>query len=101
MHLSLLLFWFKGGLWDFIVLAPNNCISCNCAHIFQPGSKVVAGDVYDDVFLCCPFFPRDVLDEILDLIESVSDGYPVYSSFSVYYPKEMLRHWRYFDTTKI
>ena len=23
-------------------------------------------------FLCCPFFPRGVLDEILNLIESVS-----------------------------
>ena len=33
-------------------------------------------DVYDDVFLCCPFFPRDVVDEILDLIESVSEGFP-------------------------
>ena len=26
------------------------------------------------------FFPRDVLDEILDLIESVSEGFPTYSS---------------------
>ena len=25
------------------------------------------------------FFPRDVLDEILDLIESVSGGFPTYS----------------------
>ena len=25
------------------------------------------------------FFPRDVLDEILDLIESVSEGFPIYS----------------------
>ena len=25
------------------------------------------------------FFPRDVLDEILNLIESVSDGFPSYS----------------------
>ena len=25
------------------------------------------------------FFPRDVLDEILDLIESVSEGFPTYS----------------------
>ena len=30
----------------------------------------VAGGVYDGVF-----FPRDVLDEILDLIESVSEGF--------------------------
>ena len=26
------------------------------------------------------FFPRDVLDEILDLIESVSEDFPSYSS---------------------
>ena len=25
------------------------------------------------------FFPRDVLDEILDLIESVSEGFPTYT----------------------
>ena len=25
------------------------------------------------------FFPRDVLDEICDLIESVSEGFPTYS----------------------
>ena len=29
----------------------------------------VAGDVYDGVFLCCLFFPRDVFDVTLDLIE--------------------------------
>ena len=40
---------------------------------------VVAGGVYDGVFLCCLFFPRDVLDEILDLIESVSEGFLTYS----------------------
>ena len=34
----------------------------------------VADGVYDGVFLCCPFSPRDVLDEILDLIKSVSEG---------------------------
>ena len=38
-----------------------------------------AGDVYDGVFLCCSFSPRDVLDEILDLTESVSEGFPTYS----------------------
>ena len=27
------------------------------------------------------FFPLDVLDEIWDLIESVSDGFPTYSCF--------------------
>ena len=29
-------------------------------------------------FLCCPFFPRNVLDEIWDSIESVSEGFPTY-----------------------
>ena len=28
---------------------------------------------------CAVFFPRDVLDEIWDLIESVSEGFPTYS----------------------
>ena len=39
----------------------------------------VACDVYDDVFVLS-FFPRDVLDEILNLIESVSEGVPIYPS---------------------
>ena len=39
----------------------------------------VAGNVFDGVFLCCPFFPLDVLDEVWDLIESVSKGFPTYS----------------------
>ena len=39
----------------------------------------VACDIYDGVFLCCPF-SRDVLDEILNLIESVPEGFSTYSS---------------------
>ena len=35
---------------------------------------VVAGDDFGGVV----FFPRDVLDEILDFIESVSEGFPTY-----------------------
>ena len=31
------------------------------------------------VSLCAGFFPRDVLDEIWDLIESASEGFPTYS----------------------
>ena len=30
------------------------------------------------------FFPRDVLDEILNLIESVSEDFPSYSSIGAY-----------------
>ena len=41
----------------------------------------VACDVYNGVFLCCPFFPRAVLDEILNLIESVSESFPAYSLY--------------------
>ena len=40
----------------------------------------VAGDVFDGVVLCYAFFPRGVLDEIWDIIESVSKGFPTYSS---------------------
>ena len=39
----------------------------------------VAGGVYDGVFLCCPFSHEIVLDEIWDLIESDSEGFPTYS----------------------
>ena len=43
----------------------------------------VVGDVFDsDVFDCVFFvvlFSRDVLDEIWNLIESVSEGFPTYS----------------------
>ena len=42
----------------------------------------VAGDVFDGVFLCCPVSPRDVLDEIWDLIEAVSEGFPTYFRIS-------------------
>ena len=31
-------------------------------------------------FCAVHFYPRDVLDEIWDLIESVSEGFPTYSS---------------------
>ena len=29
------------------------------------------------------FFPRDILDEILNLIESVSEGFPTYSLLNI------------------
>ena len=38
----------------------------------------VAGDVFDSVFLCCPFSRGDVLEELWDLIESVSKGFSTY-----------------------
>ena len=42
----------------------------------------VAGGVYYGVFFVLSFFPRDDLDEILGLIESVSEGFSTYSFFS-------------------
>ena len=32
------------------------------------------------VSFCAVFLPRDVLDEIVDLVESVSEGFPTFSS---------------------
>ena len=37
---------------------------------------VPGGDVFDGVFFVLSFFPRDVLDEIWYLIESVSESFP-------------------------
>ena len=39
----------------------------------------VACGVYGGVFFVLSFFPRGVFDEILNLIESVSEGFPSYS----------------------
>ena len=44
----------------------------------------VACGVYDGVFFVLSFFPRGVLDEILNLIESVSEGFPHYSFMSAF-----------------
>ena len=38
------------------------------------------------------FFPRDVLDEILNLIESVSEDFPSYSCIIALYPGGSLPH---------
>ena len=38
----------------------------------------IASGVFDGAF-CAVFFPLDVLDEIWDLIESVSEGFLTYS----------------------
>ena len=40
----------------------------------------VTCDVFIDVYLCCPFPSRDVLDEIWDLNGSVSGSFPTYFS---------------------
>ena len=38
------------------------------------------------------FFPRDVLDEILKLIESVSEDFPSYSSYLLMYTNSSIPH---------
>ena len=38
------------------------------------------------------FSPRDVLDETWDLIESVSEGFPIYSLVSLNYPCSYVEH---------
>ena len=43
------------------------------------GNSCSPGEVFDSVFFMLSFFPRDVLDEIWDLIESISEGFPTYS----------------------
>ena len=43
----------------------------------------VAGGVCDGVFLCCLFFQRDVLDEILDLSQFLRVFLPTLSNLSV------------------
>ena len=43
----------------------------------------VACDIYDGVFFVLPFFPLGVLDEILNLIESVSESFPSYAVISI------------------
>ena len=36
---------------------------------------------------CGPFSPRDALDEIWDIIESVSEGFPTRFSKNMFYPR--------------
>ena len=38
----------------------------------------VAHGVHDDVLLCCPFIQRGALDEILDLVGTIPEGFPTY-----------------------
>ena len=38
----------------------------------------VGSDVFGDVFFVLSFFPRDVLDEIWDWIESVPENFSAY-----------------------
>ena len=44
---------------------------------------ITACDVDDGLFVLSFFFQRDVLDEILTLTESVSEGFPTYSLYII------------------
>ena len=51
----------------------------------------VAGGVFNGVFLLLSFVPLDVLDEIWDLTESVSEGFLTYSYRYPSFPGSVLR----------
>ena len=48
---------------------------------------ITACDVDDGLFVLSFFFQRDVLDEILNLTESVSEGFPTYSLYIIRFTK--------------
>ena len=50
----------------------------------------VADDVFDGVFFVLSVFPRDVLDEIWGLTESVSEGFLSYSIIHIQYCLEFV-----------
>ena len=51
-----------------------NRVRLACDHLYGEIAVhlAVAGDVFNGVFLCCPFFPRDVLDEIWDFLPTLN-----------------------------
>ena len=51
---------------------------------FVGNSLAAACDVFDGVFFVLFLFPRDVLDAIWDLIESVSEGFSFLLSLMVF-----------------
>ena len=62
-------------LWyrESIIVRIPKIITSTALHL------PVADGVFDGVFLCCSFLPLDVLDEIWNIIESVSGGFLTYS----------------------
>ena len=66
------LFIVQYELWESLDQPVTTCMGNSCS----PGCP---DDVFDGVFLGLSFFPRDVLDEIWDLIEPVSENFPTYS----------------------
>ena len=59
-------------------------------HLYGKQLFTWPGGVFGGVFFVLSFFPLDVLDEIWDLIESVSDGFLTYSDISL--PRPPLHH---------
>ena len=61
-----------------ILILRVACGTSRCPPVWKIAVYLaVAGDVFDGVFLCF-FFPRGVLDEIRDLIESVFEDVSTY-----------------------
>ena len=52
------------------------------------------------VFFVLSFFPRDVFDEIWDLIESVSEGFPTYSCSITVLSHEKLSRGKWYSVRK-
>ena len=61
----------------------------------------IADDIFDGVFLYCPFSPRDILDEIWDLIESVSEGFLNYPNCTKIYKARFIANSSSCTTTEL
>ena len=76
-----ILFKYNRAILDFnfkIVPRPRFTDVAWYVAFWNAKTLAVAGDVFDGVFFVLSFLQRDVLDEIWDLIESVSEGFPTY-----------------------
>ena len=76
-----ILFKYNRAILDLnfeIVPRPRSTDVAWYVAFWNAKTLAVAGDVFDCVFFVPSLFQRDVLDEIWDLIESVSEGFPTY-----------------------
>ena len=66
----------------FLFATDHPIMMCICANLFfkipARMTTLLAGQ--NGLLFVLSFFPRGVLDEILNLTESVSEGFPSYSS---------------------
>ena len=79
----------KGFTWKSSLISTkdkSNKLKCRLLHFLFGVLRVKLIDLY----FVLSFFPRGVLDEILNLIESVSEGFPSYSYTFFIYPSSAL-----------